>query len=129
MTPENARQNPVVKDFKFQWEVIELKAKEKPKVSTITKEITTIRQTQSIRNYLAQARGLFMVLVLCVVREVKFKLLLLPQAIRKAHSVECSSAEGDLVNLALYDYSWFKLNNQKLHFALKEATRETSYST
>ena len=57
--PENTRQDSAVKDFKLQQKVIELKAKEKLKVPTITKQMTIMRQTQSICDYLIQARGLF----------------------------------------------------------------------
>ena len=81
-----------------------------------------MRWTQSIKDYLAQARRLFVALLLHVVRKVELEHPLPPQATKRARSAKHSSVDKDLIHLASHNHSWYKSNNEKVYFALEEAT-------
>ena len=52
-----------------------------------------------------------------------------PQVTGRAHSDKCGSVDQDLIHLASHNHSWYKSDNEKVYFALEEATQGIVYST
>ena len=126
---ENIRWDPVVRTFRKLWEAIELKAKDKPDVPKITKQMNIMKWAQPIRDYLSKARGLFHAPLEYVIRQTRVQLPLPPLAPGRPYTETHGSIDGDLINLASHDHPWFQSDNEKVYYALEEATRGTSYAT
>ena len=131
ITVDNIRWNPVIKNFKKQWESLKKREKDENSIETpkISKSLPIIKWSEAFIDFLNRVIGTRMVSLAHFMRDDVVPGTPLPAlAANSPHSEACSSIEAEIVSRVSHADPLCRDDNAKVYYYLEEATRGTLYA-
>ena len=130
LTAANMRWNNVIKNFEIQWKALKTKRDEDtPEVPKISKSLPIFKWTKAFKDHLHRVIGVRMIPLAYVSRKDEDVPAVVPPLLAgQPHSEVLSSIEGEMIVRASHTHAMFRDGNAAVYYALKEATRSTSYA-
>jgi len=128
-TAGNLMWNPVMKNFNEQWKALVAKKKDdEPEVPKVTKTLTIIKWSESMRDYFHRCIGVRGIPLAYVIRNNVDVPMIGTIQPGSPHSTEHGSVEMELIARALHTHPLYREDNSLVYYKIEEGVRGTQFA-